>query len=133
MNTNRLSTGRRICPRGASSFQLLLLAASAVATAQEVSTAPPTSPARADESQLQEVVVTAQFRKQDLQATPLAISAVTSSAIEAQGARDIADVTNRIPSVTFTTGSLGGSQTPLVSIRGLGQTDFNLAVEPGVG
>ena len=30
-------------------------------------------------------------------------------------------------------GSLGGSQTPLVSIRGLSQTDFNLAVEPAVG
>jgi iron complex outermembrane recepter protein len=133
MNTNRLSLGRRTCPRGASHFQLLLLAASAVATAQEVSPASASSAAQADESQLQEVVVTAQFRKQDLQATPLAISAVTSSAIEAQGARDIADVTNRIPSVTFTTGSLGGSQTPLVSIRGLGQTDFNLAVEPGVG
>src|SRR5690242_17388422 len=101
MNTNRLSLGCT-CPRGVSHFQLLLLAASAVATAQEVSPASASSAAQADESQLQEVVVTAQFRKQDLQATPLAISAVTSSAIEAQGARDIADVTNRIPSVTFT-------------------------------
>jgi iron complex outermembrane receptor protein len=125
--------GHRIALYVASVVLVPLVAVATIATAQEAAPAGPSMPAPADQSQLQEVIVTAQFRRQDLQSTPLAISAVTAQTMEAQGTQDIADVTNRIPSVTFTTGSLGGSQTPLVSIRGLGQTDFNLAVEPGVG
>ena len=133
MNSRLLSVGCRLLSRPASTYPFLLLAVAGTAAAQQI-TSPGGSPTpQSDESQLQEIVVTAQFRRQDIQATPLAISAITSQAIEARGDRDIADVTNRIPSVTFTTGSLGGSQTPSVSIRGLGQTDFNLAVEPGVG
>ena len=86
-----------------------------------------------DDNQLQEVVVTAQFRRQDIQQTPLAISAVTSEMMEAQGEKNIMDVVERVPGVTFNSGGLGGSQASAVSIRGIGQTDFNLAVEPGVG
>ena len=89
--------------------------------------------AAADDNQLQEVVVTAQFRRQDIQQTPLAISAVTSAMMEAQGEKNIMDVVERVPGVTFNSGGLGGSQASAVSIRGIGQTDFNLAVEPGVG
>jgi iron complex outermembrane recepter protein len=126
-------TGHRISSSVIWGYPVLLLAMAATAAAQGVTPAGATPTPPTDQSQLQEIIVTAQFRRQDIQSTPLAISAVTSQAMDAQGARDIADVTNRIPSVTFTTGSLGGSQTPLVSIRGLGQTDFNLAVEPGVG
>ncbi len=101
--------------------------------AAQAANAPAQPQSSAAESQLEEIVVTAQFRRQDIQTTPLAISAVSSATIESEGARNIADVTNRIPSVNFTMGSLGGSQTPLISIRGLSQTDFNLAVEPAVG
>jgi iron complex outermembrane recepter protein len=133
MNNRRSSRGCRVASHVASSYSILLLAVTFTATAQDMTPSTVAKASQADESQLQEVVVTAQFRRQSIQDTPLAISAVTSQAMEAQGSRDIADVTNRIPSVTFTTGSLGGSQTPFVSIRGLGQTDFNLAVEPGVG
>ena len=38
---------------------------------------------------LQEVVVTAQFRKQNLQDTPLAITAVNAAMLEARGAEDV--------------------------------------------
>ncbi|MGC1459207.1 MAG: TonB-dependent receptor [Steroidobacteraceae bacterium] len=111
----------------------LMAVTAAHVEAQETSASGAAQTPATDETQLQEVVVTAQFRRENLQATPLAISAVSAETMEAQGSQNIADVTNRIPSVTFTVGSLGGSQTPLISIRGLGQTDFNLAVEPGVG
>lgn len=86
-----------------------------------------------DSDQLMEIVVTAQFRRQDIQQTPLAISAVTGEMMEAQGERNVMDVAERVPGVTFNAGSLGGSQASEVSIRGIGQADFNLAVEPGVG
>src|SRR3954447_11697092 len=49
----------------------------------------------------QEVVVTAQFRSQRLQDTPLAITAVTGSMLEARGQTSIADIGNQAPNVTL--------------------------------
>jgi iron complex outermembrane recepter protein len=134
----RPHTSRWRASPGVASALIALLAAlccfaSSPVAAQAANSSAPQPQSSAVGSQLEEVVVTAQFRRQDIQTTPLAISAVSSATIEAEGARNIADVTNRIPSVNFTMGSLGGSQTPLISIRGLSQTDFNLAVEPAVG
>jgi iron complex outermembrane recepter protein len=103
-----------------------------VAFAQEAATAPESTPA-GDGTQLQEVVVTAQFRSQNLQQTPLAITAVNAEMMEARGEHTVLDTVTHVPSVTFATGGQGGPQTTAVTIRGIGQTDFNLAVEPGVG
>jgi iron complex outermembrane recepter protein len=104
------------------------------ASAQEANpTGQKSTGAPVDSDQLAEIVVTAQFRRQDIQQTPLAISAITADMMAAQGERNVMDVAARVPGVTFNAGSLGGSQASEVSIRGIGQTDFNLAVEPGVG
>jgi iron complex outermembrane receptor protein len=83
--------------------------------------------------QIQEIVVTAQFQRQDLQRIPLAITAVTSAMIEARGSQNIMDVANTAPGITFSSGGVGGAQSTFINIRGIGQTDFNMAVEPGVG
>lgn len=84
---------------------------------------------------IEEVVVTAQFRSQNVQKTPLAITAVNAAVLEARSQTNVSDVANRAPNVTLTTasGGLGGSQATSITIRGVGQNDFNLAVEPGVG
>jgi iron complex outermembrane receptor protein len=89
--------------------------------------------AAGDADQIQEIVVTAQFQKQDLQRTPLAISAVTAAMIDSRGSQNIMDVANTAPGVTFSSGGVGGAQATFINIRGIGQTDFNMAVEPGVG
>ena len=82
---------------------------------------------------IREIVVTAQFRAQNLQDTPLAITAIGSDAMEARGQTNLADVVKQAPNVILlpTTGAFGPSIT--ASIRGLGQQDFNPALEPGVG
>ncbi len=92
-------------------------------------------PAANSSEQVQEIVVTAQFRSQNLQSTPLAITAVTGQMLEARGQHTVEDVANRAPSVTLTTagGGQGGSQTTAINIRGVGQSDFNLALEPAWG
>ncbi len=79
------------------------------------------------------IVVTAQFRAQNLQDTPLAISAVNAEMLEARGQDSISDVAARAPSVTIEQSSNGGGVAPQLTIRGIGQTDFFPAVEPGVG
>ena len=91
--------------------------------------------AAAPDGTVDEVVVTAQFRNQNVQQTPLAITAVTATMLEARSQTNVSDVANRAPSVTFSPAGagLGGSQATAINIRGIGQTDFNLALEPGVG
>ena len=50
----------------------------------------------ASDEVLEEVVVTAQFREQNVQDTPLAITAVNSEMLEARSQTSIQDVANQI-------------------------------------
>ncbi|MBN9504669.1 MAG: TonB-dependent receptor [Altererythrobacter sp.] len=83
---------------------------------------------------ISEIVVTAQFRDQNLQDTPLAITAVDSELMEARSQTNVEQLAQRAPSVQFSAGGQGGgSQTAAVNIRGIGATDFQFPNEPGVG
>ena len=84
-------------------------------------------------SQLQEVVVTAQYREEKLQDTPIAITAITSRQIEEQGAQRLAEILNTAPSVVFRQQSAAFGNSVTSYIRGFGQADFDPAFEPGVG
>jgi iron complex outermembrane receptor protein len=74
-----------------------------------------------------EIVVTAQFREQRLQDTPIAITAVSGDMLEQRSQTNLTEVANQAPSVTLrpTTAAFG----PAISatIRGMGQIDFNPA------
>ncbi len=83
--------------------------------------------------ELQEVVVTAQFREQRLQDTPLAITAVSAEMLEARGQTNIADVAAQAPNVSLRPQPQNGGSGLIAFIRGVGQVDFNYAVDPGVG
>ncbi len=90
--------------------------------------------ARGNDSQIAEIVVTAQFRDQSLQEAPLAITAVDAALLEARSQTRVEDVAQRAPGVQFTAGGQGGgAQTAAVTIRGIGQNDFQFPNEPGVG
>lgn len=82
---------------------------------------------------LQEVVVTAQFREERLQDAPLAITAVTEDMMRARGQDSIFEVTQQAPNVQIKkqSGPFGASTSAF--IRGVGQSDYNFALEPGVG
>jgi iron complex outermembrane receptor protein len=80
-----------------------------------------------------EIVVTAQFREQNLQDTPIAITAVSAEMLEARSQTNIAEVANQAPSVTLRAGNANFGPSLAASIRGIGQHDFNPALEPGVG
>jgi iron complex outermembrane receptor protein len=86
-----------------------------------------------DNNVLQEVVVTAQFRQQNLQQTPIAITAVNAAMLEARNQTDITQVAAQAPNVTLTQNGAAFGSSMVAFIRGVGQTDFNLALEPGVG
>jgi iron complex outermembrane receptor protein len=86
-----------------------------------------------DDSGLEEVVVTAQFREQRLQDTPIAITAVNAEMLEQRNQTSLAKVAEQAPNVILT--ETGGAFGPGVSarIRGIGQGDYIAALEPGVG
>ncbi|RKF21848.1 TonB-dependent receptor [Altericroceibacterium spongiae] len=127
----------RVKARSVSLFAISLGSMASPAIAQDKpaqenaaqSSAQRTEPAPA----LREIVVTAQFREQNLQDTPIAITAVDDALLEARSQTNLSEVTNQAPSVTLRpqTASFGPSIS--ASIRGMGQYDFNPLVEPGVG
>lgn len=86
-----------------------------------------------DTVELQEVVVTAQFREQKLQDTPIAITAVNAEMLEARNQTSLSQVAAQAPNVVLT--ETGGAFGPGLSanIRGIGQGDYIAALEPGVG
>ena len=107
-----------------------IVAALTVSQAQGQAQAPATAAAT---DQLQEVVVTAQFRRQDLQETPIAITAVNAAMLEQRNQTDISQVAGQAPNVTLQPNGAAFGSSMVAFIRGVGQTDFNLALEPGVG
>ncbi|MEM1102967.1 MAG: TonB-dependent receptor, partial [Pseudomonadota bacterium] len=85
--------------------------------------------------QLEQIIVTAEKREENLQDTPISISAFTVDAIERTGAADISAVAQIAPNVVFDTTApiSGASNAAGITIRGVGQTDFALTTEAGVG
>ena len=88
---------------------------------------------KSDEGVLQEVVVTAQFHNENLQQTPLAVTAITGEALQARSATNVADVASQAPNVILQQNPAGAGNSMRAQIRGVGQTDLDPAVDPGVG
>ncbi len=106
------------------------LAQTAPAPAQDAAKA---QDAKDDASPSDEIVVTAQFRSQKLQDTPIAITAVNAAMLEARGQTDVAQVAAQAPNVSLRPQPQNGGSGLIAFIRGVGQTDFNYALDPGVG
>jgi iron complex outermembrane recepter protein len=89
----------------------------------------------AGHSQIEEVVVTAQKREENLQDTPIAITAFSGENLEGHMITDISKLADFTPNVIFdTTAPISGvSSGAVVFIRGIGQLDFSLTTDPGVG
>jgi iron complex outermembrane recepter protein len=100
-------------------------AQAADATAQAGPEAPP--------EQLEEITVTARYRTENLQETPIAITAISGEETEERGFNNVVDVTKSAPNVTLQQSGSNGGKAAVAFIRGVGQSDFTLSFEPGVG
>ncbi len=85
-----------------------------------------------DAGSLGEVVVTARFKSERLQESPIAITAITAQDIAARGATDITQLANSAPNVEMQQNNSIFGRAATAFIRGVGQSDFNYALEPGV-
>lgn len=80
------------------------------------------------------IVVTARRRVENLQDVPISISVVSGDTIAAQGVGDLKDFSKFVPGVEINNGRPdGGGTTAQIFIRGVGQNDFLVPNEPGVG
>ncbi|MFC7049300.1 TonB-dependent receptor [Emcibacter nanhaiensis] len=84
---------------------------------------------------LEEIVVTAQKRSQNIQDVPIAISAVTANMLKERGINDVSKLSNMTPNVTLDAGTpfAGSSNVLSAYVRGIGQNDFAFNLDPGVG
>jgi iron complex outermembrane receptor protein len=127
---------RRLTPKPVTLVRCLLcLAIASVASEVGAAEPPPTpdSAAAGASNSLDEIVVTARFRSEDVQRTPVSITAFSADALEARGATRIEDISAASPGVTLEQNTGGFGKSILAFIRGVGQNDVIPAFEPGVG
>ncbi len=132
--TNRLTDGpalavrRHLCA-GVASLALVAMASPAFAQDAPARDAG----ARDTTGGGDDIIVTAQFREQNLQDTPIAITAVNAEMLESRSQTRISDITAQAPNVLLQPNPSGQGNSMRAFIRGIGQSDQSPSVEPGVG
>ena len=81
---------------------------------------------------IEDIIVTAEFREQNLQETPLAISAFSGELLQARGAADTNDIDMFVPNAVIQPLGAGWGSTVAAFVRGIGLNDNILSYEPGV-
>jgi iron complex outermembrane receptor protein len=86
-------------------------------------------------AQIEEVVVTARRREERLQDAPVAVTALSAEALQTRGVESVDQIAKFAPSIRFDGAAAlsGGNYNATVFIRGVGQNDFAIFSDPGVG
>ena len=79
---------------------------------------------------IEEIVVTAQKREENLQEVPLAVTALDAAAIDRTFARDLLDITGKAPNLIVD--PVLGNGTAAISIRGMQLNDVEKSFDPAV-
>jgi iron complex outermembrane recepter protein len=82
-------------------------------------------------AQVDEIVVTAQKRKESIQDVPVAVSVISGAALEQQGGVNIENAQYLVPSLNFRKSGTALNQS--LYLRGVGTTTFSIGGEPSVG
>ncbi|MDJ0657272.1 MAG: TonB-dependent receptor plug domain-containing protein, partial [Xanthomonadales bacterium] len=93
-----------------------------------VSLACAVSPALSQDSQLEEIVVTAEKREESLQTVPISIAAISGDTLSDLAIDDLMDLYVQTPGLSF---SRAGGEAQ-VYIRGIGTDAFGVTIDPSV-
>jgi iron complex outermembrane recepter protein len=95
----------------------------------------PPDTAETEAEAIESILVTARRRAENLQDTPVAVTALSAAALERQQIVNTTDLDKVAPNIQFHSyGTLTGNNSAAqVFVRGIGQTDATPAVDPGVG
>ena len=83
-----------------------------------------------DTGGLEEIIVTAQKRAENVQTIPVAVSVISADTLAASGITNVESLQEVVPSLTFTRRST--SQASALNIRGIGTQSFASGAEPSV-
>lgn len=115
-----------------------LIAVLAATTALPVAaqdTAAESAEAPEENQGVEDIVVTAQRRSQNLQDVPIAVSAFGGAALTERAVADVSSLSALTPNVNLDGGTpfSGSSAVLSATIRGIGSDDFAFNIDPGVG
>lgn len=114
---------------------LVALAWAGSASAQDAPQSNPataaTTPPDDNAPRVDDIIVTAQKRSENLQDVPVAVSAVTGKTLENKRILDLVDLSNATPGLQIKSDDNGAN--PRIFIRGVGVNDFNPATASAVG
>src|SRR3989338_3660669 len=84
---------------------------------------------------IEEIIVTAQKREENLQETPVSVTPFTSGNLEDRGFTDLMMIADATPNMQFLAGgaATGGNNEALVYLRGIGQSNHSIIFDSGVG
>jgi iron complex outermembrane recepter protein len=89
--------------------------------------------AASSDDSLEEVIVTAQFREQNLQDTPIAITAISGEMLNEKGLTNVTDLGLVIPNASIRPQGSFSGPTPQIGMRGVSTSDYIFTSDPGVG
>ena len=104
-----------------------LRATSALALASSAIALAIATPAAA---QVEEIIVTAQKVRENVQDVPISVTAVSSEALASAGTTSLENLGDLVPSLTFRKGTSVGNNA--MFLRGVGTISFSIAAEPSV-
>ncbi len=109
---------------------LLQTAAWTPAAAQTVATGEEDSEDKAQG--VEDIIVTARFRSENLQDTPIAITAISGESLTQSGLTSTSQIGRLAPNAYLRANGQQFGRSLTAYIRGVGQSDFDYAFEPGV-
>jgi iron complex outermembrane receptor protein len=122
--TMRAMVSRAALVAGAIAFSPVGGAAHAQAAGEEEA-------ARPISSGIEDIVVTARKRVEDVQDVPLSVSAVSGASLERRGIASVKELAASVPSLSLI--GQNSARSSIVQIRGIGSSGLNPGIEPDVG
>jgi iron complex outermembrane receptor protein len=126
VNTNKQNPAANLAMRPV--VAAVALAVASMAHAQEAGK--PAEEAKAEPLKLEQVVVTANKRQQNLQDVPMAITVLNDATLQRNNVRDFDDLPALSPALTLTTGTQPGNFS--INMRGIGTFSLGVGVEADV-
>lgn len=124
----------KINQRGAAAIRALAVAAAVVLPAASIAGGAPAPAQGRSGALIEEVVVTARKREENLQDAPIAVSAFSGEALDFRGVSEIGRLDQFVPNLVLNESTTYSNvSNAAVYIRGIGQNDFTPVIDPGVG
>ncbi len=80
-----------------------------------------------------QIVVTARKKEENLQNTPIAVTAFSQETLESRQVFNVNEIAQYVPNLQASSSAAGSGAASSFSIRGIGQVDFITTTDPGVG